>query len=385
MRSRPFFAVTAVKREPKPIGAGSPNTNSNIHKQADTDQATPVAFSTAISTPKVTRSHPSISIRPPFITLDDLQTPESIRPVAADVGARRGIHLPVAARDELAVAPRWSHRARFIAALVIVTILGFLVRERTDVVRYAASKIRIGRAFAANKLFAARAESISDLPAPPCPAEMAFVVRENVRVCVDRYEASLVEIRDNGSEAPWSPYQAVGGHDVKAVSVRDAIPQGYISRDEAEVACVRAGKRLCTAPEWKTACKGPDKTVYPYGNTVNEDACNTHGKSPIGALYGSVDNERLWGDAKVLNDPSLNALDGTLAPAGSFAQCTNAFGVYDMVGNLHEWTADANGAFRGGYYLDTTQNGTGCDYATTAHVPSYHDYSTGFRCCRDAE
>jgi hypothetical protein len=53
-----------------------------------------------------------------------------------------------------------------------------------------------------------------------------------------------------------------------------------------------------------------------------------------------------------------------------------------MVGNIHEWTSD--GTFRGGYYLDTKQNGEGCDYKTTAHAKTYYDYSTGFRCCADA-
>ena len=52
-----------------------------------------------------------------------------------------------------------------------------------------------------------------------------------------------------------------------------------------------------------------------------------------------------------------------------------------MVGNLHEWTSDPNGQFRGGYYMDTHRNGDGCFYKTTAHTPSYRDYSTGFRCC----
>ena len=52
-----------------------------------------------------------------------------------------------------------------------------------------------------------------------------------------------------------------------------------------------------------------------------------------------------------------------------------------MVGNVHEWTADPAGTFRGGYYLDTRINGEGCDYRTVAHEPTYHDYSTGFRCC----
>jgi sulfatase modifying factor 1 len=42
-------------------------------------------------------------------------------------------------------------------------------------------------------------------------------------------------------------------------------------------------------------------------------------------------------------------------------------------------------AFRGGYYVDTSLNGNGCLYATTAHDTSYWDYSTGFRCCADLQ
>lgn len=89
----------------------------------------------------------------------------------------------------------------------------------------------------------------------------------------------------------------------------------------------------------------------------------------------------------IMNDPRLLQVDGTLAPAGAFAQCTTPEGVHDLVGNLHEWVADdwnGNGIFAGGYFLDTTINGEGCMYSTRAHAPAYHDYSIGFRCCKDA-
>lgn len=55
-----------------------------------------------------------------------------------------------------------------------------------------------------------------------------------------------------------------------------------------------------------------------------------------------------------------------------------------MMGNLHEWTADPAGTFRGGFYVDTLLNGPGCLYKTTAHDIHHWDYSTGFRCCADA-
>ena len=38
----------------------------------------------------------------------------------------------------------------------------------------------------------------------------------------------------------------------------------------------------------------------------------------------------------------------------------------------------------GGFYSTANQHGAGCYYTTIAHEPSYHDYSTGFRCCMDA-
>jgi hypothetical protein len=89
-----------------------------------------------------------------------------------------------------------------------------------------------------------------------------------------------------------------------------------------------------------------------------------------------------------LNDPLLGQVEGALARTGAHPECANAFGVFDLVGNLHEWVAtdpsSPTGLFAGGYYLDTKINGDGCGYKTTAHGHDYHDYSTGFRCCDEA-
>ena len=68
---------------------------------------------------------------------------------------------------------------------------------------------------------------------------------------------------------------------------------------------------------------------------------------------------------------------------GARAGCASADGIMDLMGNLHEWTADPAGTFRGGFFVDTRINGDGCLYATTAHDVNHWDYSTGFRCCAD--
>ena len=196
--------------------------------------------------------------------------------------------------------------------------------------------------------------------------------------CVDKYEASLVEIREDGSETPFSPYEAPGGHHVRAVTRSGAVPQAHVSMVDARRACEASGKRLCRAREWKAACQGPAATRYPYGDTRVPSACVDTGRtSPMIVLHNG---ER---SARTMNDPRANQLRGTVEPTGSAAACTNGYGVHDMVGNVHEWTDD--GSFRGGYYLDTKLNGEGCDYRTTAHARTYHDYSTGFRCCADPD
>ena len=205
------------------------------------------------------------------------------------------------------------------------------------------------------------------------------------KFCIDKYEASLVEVLGGNRTRAHSPYAPVDGPAVKAVSKRGVKPQAYISRDQAETACEAAGKRLCTDDEWLTACRGKKPTRFPYGDERKEGYCNDSGVSSFNRYYGGGNVETpqeayTWTN---MNDPRLNQLEGTLAPTGKFKKCKNGFDVYDMVGNLHEWTAARGGTFRGGYYLDTHINGDGCAYKTVAHDASYHDYSTGFRCCAD--
>jgi hypothetical protein len=243
-----------------------------------------------------------------------------------------------------------------------------------------------------------------DRPLPSnglCPPDMASV---DDLYCVDKFEASLVEILPNGEERPWSPYVPVddgkegnGARSkfaVRAVSERGVIPQAYISEMQAKEACGRSGKRLCKPAEWRKACMGPNKSTYGYGNNDEPRRCNDHGRSPIAAVFGvgsypasgapgGEESQRtLWTWPK-MNDPELNQISGTLAQTGQFGDCVNGYGIHDMVGNIHEWVDDPEGTFLGGYYQDTHLNGDGCQYRTMAHAAWYHDYSTGFRCCAD--
>jgi sulfatase modifying factor 1 len=221
------------------------------------------------------------------------------------------------------------------------------------------------------------------VPAPGavCPPD---TVNVDDRFCIDRYEASLVEVLADGREAAWPPFDAVvPGRNLRAVSAANVYPQAYISGTQAEQACEAAGKRLCAPVEWRKACMGPREQTFGYGTERIEGRCNDHGRSSMMRLFPVVATS--WNKVSLfdMNDPRLNQLPDTLALTGSHAGCTNEYGVFDMVGNLHEWTNDPHGTFQGGYYLDTHLNGDGCSYRTVAHAMTYHDYSTGFRCCAD--
>ncbi len=230
--------------------------------------------------------------------------------------------------------------------------------------------------------------------APRCSPDMALVSAATGDFCIDRFECSIERHAPSGARRPWPGNLPVDGleADIVAVSVSGHKPQGYINLLQARVACERAGKRLCTSPEWVTACRGPGQTRYPYGNERTPDVCNDRftgqASHPVVRLFRQfaapgADPKSMWTEPW-LNDPRLHDLSETVSPAGAFVACTNEFGVTDMVGNLHEWVDDSNGVFRGGFFMDTRLHGEGCEYRTSVHGPKYHDYSTGFRCCADA-
>ncbi len=208
-----------------------------------------------------------------------------------------------------------------------------------------------------------------------CPPGMLRVATDTGSFCIDRFEASLERVHDDGSTSSWSPYFTPGTTRVIARSLRGAVPQGYITGTQASAACAEAGKRLCSDTEWLRACRGPSNLTFPYGPTRQPGVCNdARHQHPAVELFGSVTN---------LTSPCINQLQPGLERTAARTGCVTAEGAMDMMGNLHEWTADPAGTFRGGFYVDTTINMEGCLYRTTAHNTAYQDYSTGFRCCAD--
>lgn len=283
------------------------------------------------------------------------------------------------------VFPMWA------ASILVSTNAGDAVNVHRSVRADVTSAVAADDSRSPRDLRPARRASIGSLrrragsDANSCTDGMAEI---DGRFCIDRYEASLVEVLADGTEQPWEYFRTPAeGIVARAVSVAGVFPQGYISGAQASAACEASGKRLCSSVEWKTACMGPQRTVFPYGNQRQVGRCNDNGRSSMRFYNPQLDDTPehgwMWGAGGNMNDPRLNQLPGTLTRTGERAECTNDYGVFDMVGNLHEWVDDPAGTFQGGYYLDTHINGDGCNYRTTAHPYSHHDYSTGFRCCAD--
>jgi hypothetical protein len=146
---------------------------------------------------------------------------------------------------------------------------------------------------------------------------------------------------------------------IKAVSLPDVVPQGYLSQHLARRACEAAGKRLCTEAEWTYACRGSRQLKYPYGSHYLAGRCNIHrALHPASVLHQS--------SAIGHTDPRLNLvvesigdrLDPLLRVTGGTPSCASVWvgdKIYDMVGNLDEWVDDPKGVFVGGFYARSTR------------------------------
>jgi len=134
-------------------------------------------------------------------------------------------------------------------------------------------------------------------------------------VCVDPYYVGAFEVtfdeydrfaEATGRELPDDEGWGRGERPVVNVSVYDAL-------DFAKWLSRKSGKRhrLPTEVEWEHAARAGSTTAYPWGNDIGHNRANCNG---CGSQW---DGEQT-------------------APVGSFEP--NAWGVYDVIGNVAEWT-----------------------------------------------
>jgi hypothetical protein len=188
---------------------------------------------------------------------------------------------------------------------------------------------------------------------PLCPLDMALADG----FCIDRWEA------------PNQPGE-------KPLVMESAVT--------AEQWCLKKGKRLCTEDEWDTACEGPTKSTYPYGDTHVAGRCN---------------DDKIW---KVVDEAALatwpsQAAESTVeklwqgSPSGADPECVSGYGVFDMTGNIEEWVVRTQphvnsyphvlkGCYWAGCFGGSKPT---CQSTNPAHADGFLFYETGFRCCAD--
>ncbi len=106
-----------------------------------------------------------------------------------------------------------------------------------------------------------------------------------------------------------------------SIEGKDNLPVVHVSWYDAQAYAHWAGKRLPTEAEWEYAARGGHNDyIYPWGN------------QPVGPQRANYWQGRF---------PYHNQADDgfpAAAPVASFP--SNGFGLYDMAGNVWEWTAD---------------------------------------------
>lgn len=137
---------------------------------------------------------------------------------------------------------------------------------------------------------------------------------------------------------------------------KGAKPKASVTLQEALDLCKSVSKELCSSEQWSSACQAGKGWKYPYGDTYQQNYCNSGASAPDRSGYNP--NCRSWE------------------------------GVYDLSGNLWEWTSTParNKSYNlvaGGSW--DSRSGTSCSERKYSFFPQNQYPMVGFRCCKAAK
>ncbi len=168
------------------------------------------------------------------------------------------------------------------------------------------------------------------------------------------------------------PYEAALTRDGKAVSLPDVEP-AMASWIEADEACKKSGKRLCSEEEWVAACSN----AVPVDNNNNAQFADDDVEGnmyPYGTFYEAgtcIDQEDKY--------------KGKAGKTGAKAGCRTASGVFDLAGNMGEWSGvtKETAGLMGGH--NNSGERAACNQRSASFGTGNRNLTTGFRCCADAD
>jgi formylglycine-generating enzyme required for sulfatase activity len=232
-----------------------------------------------------------------------------------------------------------------------------------------------------------------------CNDGMVYVGSAEGGFCIDTYEASPgvdCQYKDPNGRQQTDDNLSISS--CEPVSEVDKRPWRNISRQQAELACARAEKRLPTNQEWYRAALGtPDNSGWGREDcnlgTVNAQEPDKTGArercvSPLG-VYDMSGNVWEWMQETVTNGMYKN----TPLPSEGYIVSISDEGIpletsmdtsEASLFDDYFWLdpGDTRGMFRGGYWKSQTDGG---QYALNVTVPpSFTGAAVGFRCVADA-
>ena len=121
------------------------------------------------------------------------------------------------------------------------------------------------------------------------------------------------------SESVWRGYRLVHGYarvvkflwrDGRPPAGREQHPAVLVSHADADVYCAWRGARLPSEAEWEKAARGTDGRYFPWGDTFDAERLNSEAGGPFDTV-----------------------------PVGQYPDGQSPYGVFDMAGQVFEWTA----------------------------------------------